>query len=132
MVVKVNLPDYSNLVELATERATKIAVSNLQEEAVETAPKDTGNYARNIVADFNKDEVRAEANYSRALEYGLPPREIRVRNAKALRFEVDGKVVYSKSAKLPATKPQPTLRLAARKIQKNIPSIYKRELEKVK
>lgn len=132
MVVKVQVPDFSNLVELATERATKVAVSNLQEQAVTNSPADTGNLRRNIVADFQNDEVRAQANYSAAVEYGFPAKTVRAKNAKALRFEKDGKVIFAKSVNLPARAPNPFMRLAGRKVQNDIPSIFKRELDKLK
>lgn len=102
MTVKFNVPKFSDIAEIATERATDIAVANIQEEAVRTSPVDTGAYRRNIVADFNKDEVRAEIVYSRVVEYGFKGR-----------------------------KPTANMRLAGRKVQKDIPNIFNRELRKV-
>ena len=102
MTVKGKFKDYSKLSELAVERAMNVAIANIQEEAVTAAPKDTGAYARNIVADFNNKEVRAEIIYSRVVEYGFKGR-----------------------------KPTANMRLAARKVQKNLPQIINRELRKV-
>ena len=103
MTVKVTVPNFKDLNNLVTERTTDIAVANIQEEAVLTAPVDTGAYRRNIVADFNKDEVRAEIVYSRVVEYGFKGR-----------------------------RPTANMRLAGRKVQSNIANIYNKELNKLK
>ncbi len=132
MTVKTDLPNFSNLSKLATERATDRAVARVQEQAVTTAPVDSGNYRRNIVSDFNNNEVRAEAIYSKALEYGLPARTITPKSAKALRFEIDGKVIYTKKVRLPATRPQSIMRNSARTVQREIPKIFKQELNRSK
>ena len=132
MTVTVDIPDFSNLVDLASERATKRITARVQEQAVATAPVDTGEYRRNIVADFNSDEVRAEAVYSRALEYGLPARTITPKNGKALRFKVGGKTVYAKKVNLPSRGPNPVMRNASRKVQREVQNIFNQELNKAK
>lgn len=132
MTVKGKFPKYSTIAELATERATDIAVSRVQQEAVDTAPAQTGDLRRNIVPDFNKKEVRSEKNYSAAVEYGTAPHTIEAKNAKALRFTKGGKTIFAKKVNHPGTKPQPFMRLSARKVQKEISLIFKRELDKLK
>ncbi len=131
MTIKVNVPNFVNLNNLASERATDIAIARIKEEAVTNAPAVTGELRRNIVDDYQKKEVRAEAKHSAPVEYGTAPHTITAKG-KALRFVVDGKTVFTKKVNHPGTKPQPFMRLSARKVQKEIPSIYKRELEKVK
>lgn len=102
MTVKVNVPKYSNIMELATERAVDVTVARIQEEAVQTAPKDTGAYARNIIADFVNKTIIAMIIYSRVVEYGFKGR-----------------------------KPTANMRNAARKVNKEIPQIFNNEFRKV-
>lgn len=132
MTVKVSVPDYSNLIELATERASDIAVSNIQEEAVRNAPVDSGEYRRKIEPDFSKKEVVAKASHSAPVEYGTAPHIITPKNAKVLAFKVGGKQVFTKKVNHPGTKPNPIMRMAGRKVQKQIPKIFTRELNKLK
>lgn len=132
MTVKGKFPDYSNLVELATERATDIAVANIQEEAVRNAPVSSGEYRRKIEPDFSKKEVVAKASHSAPVEYGTAPHVITPKNAKVLAFKVGGKQVFTKKVNHPGTKPNPVMRMAGRKVQKEIPKIFTRELNKLK
>jgi len=103
MTVMVNVPDFSKLADLATERSMDIALARVQEYAVLTAPVDSGTYRRNIVVDFNADTVTAEIEYSRVVEYGFKGR-----------------------------KPTANMRNAARKVQREIPQIFNNEFRKIK
>lgn len=132
MTVTVKVPNFKNISELAIERATDIAVARVQEEAVKNAPADTGELRRRIAADFNDDTVTSEVNYSASVEYGTAPHTIEAKNAKSLRFTSGGKTVFAKKVNHPGTKPQPYMRTAARKVQSEIPSIFKKQLDKVK
>lgn len=132
MTVTVKVPDYSDIVQIATERAVDRAVARVQEQAVTTAPVKSGFYRRKIRADYGSKEVIAEAEYSKAVDYGLPARTIKAKNAKALKFEVGGKTVFAKSVNLPPRAPNPVMRNAARTVQREIPQIFKQELGKIK
>lgn len=53
------------------------------------------------------------AKYAAAVEDGSGPHIIRARKKKALRFVVDGQVVFAKSVRHPGTRPRPFLSKAA-------------------
>lgn len=132
MTVKINVPNMANLVELATERATDVAIARVKEEAVQNAPAQTGELRRGIVDDYDKKQVIATAKHSAPVEFGTAPHVITPKNGKALRFVKNGKEIFVKKVNHPGTKPQPFMRLAARTVQKEIKTIYKRELDKLK
>lgn len=77
--------------------------------------------------------VIAEMSYSADIEYGTKAHEIRPKTAQALHFKKDGKDIFiGKSnkpdkgfVKHPGTKPNPVMRNAAAKVQKEIPQIWK-------
>lgn len=132
MTVKGKFPDYSNIMELATERASDIAVARVQESAVKLSPVDSGELRRKIIPDFQNKEIRSEAKHSASVEYGTKPHVIRATNAKALSFKVGGKQVFAKKVNHPGTRPNPFMRSSARKVQKEIPKIFTREINKLK
>lgn len=125
-----NVPDLSNMVEKAVFNAAQRIGYRIEEEAKSTAPVKSGNYRNNIK--FNgRDEVVANENYSAAIEYGVQYRIVTAKVAKALRFVVNGKVVYAKSVKLPARKPNPVMRNAAKRVQKEVTKIFNEEFSSV-
>lgn len=103
MTVKVDVPNYANLVAntvAATKQRTLVEVEN---EARLTAPVDTGFYRNNIQRNVPDSEVVANAEYSAAIEYGVSGTKRR---------------------------PNPVMRNAARNIQNQIGAIFVRELKK--
>ena len=60
--------------------------------------------------------VYNDANYAAAVHDGTRAYIIRARRKKALRFEIDGTVIFRKSVKHPATKGRPWLRDAAERV----------------
>ena len=96
-------------------------------QARQNAPVRTGNLARSIEADpirfvgpFRIDTgVTAHANYAAAVHEGTRPHVIRPRVARALRFEMDGRVVFAKSVQHPGTRARPFLRNAADEVARN-------------
>lgn len=106
------------------------AVGNkIVEHAAETAPVDTGYYRSQIVYDGD-NAVIAQANYSAAIEYGVEAHEIRPVNAKALHFKKDGTDVFAMRANIPARRPNPVMRNAAKETYKDIPTLVKDVLNK--
>ena len=106
--------DYRSVAE-AFEDGLEDVLRKFAEKAVELAqsraPKRTGYLASQIssVVDKNAVTVSAKAPYSAYVEFGSKPHLIEPRRARALRFEVDGGVVYSKRVHHPGTQPQPYL-----------------------
>lgn len=52
-------------------------------------------------------EILSPAPYSMYVEAGTRPHIIRAKNAKALRFEIGGRVVFAKQVRHPGTQPYP-------------------------
>lgn len=89
------------------------------------APVKTGKLQSSIEIKYARDyqwaEIYPTAPYAKYIEYGTGSRgeypgtayTITPKNAKALRFEVQGKVVYAKKVKHPGIRPQPFMRPAA-------------------
>lgn len=88
--------------------------------ASQRAPVDTGNLRRMIQADpivqtgFKvTGSVTSRANYSAFVHNGTAPHIIRARNAKALRFTIDGRTVFARYVNHPGTRARPFLLNAA-------------------
>lgn len=64
-----------------------------------------------------------EINFFDFLEYGTKPHDIYPRNAKALKFEVEGQTIFSKHVRHPGTRPYKPFGLA---VEENRESIIKR------
>lgn len=130
--VQINIPNTANMVQMALANSIQEVGFKCQEIAVANAPKDTGYYSNNIKYD-GKKEVVAHANYSAAIEYGIKnPVIIKPKNAKALRFVVNGEEIFAKSVQQKTRAPNPVMRNAARQTQKEVDRIFKKNLAKVK
>lgn len=122
----VNVPNYSNLLDTCMRKSIQEVGFKIVEEAQRTAPVDTGNYKNNIIFDGQKT-VTAHANYSAAIEYGISkPVIIRPKTAKVLHFKVDGEDVFTKYVQQKTSEPNPIMRNAQRKVQKQVKSIFLR------
>ena len=104
MTVKIDVPNFENLIDKATERTARRALIEVENEARLTAPVDTGFYRNNIRRDVENLQVVANAEYSAPIEYG-----------------VGGT----------ARKPNPVMRNAGRKVQKDVVNIFLREFKKI-
>lgn len=122
--VKFDIPNYSLMLLDANEKTVQEAGSKIEQYAKESAPVDSGYYRNNIMFD-GKNEVVAHADYSAHLEYGTKPHVIKPQSAKYLHFKgKDGKEVFAKVVNHPGTRPQPIMRNAALKVQKDIGGIF--------
>lgn len=82
------------------------------------------------VVDQTKIEIGATALHGVYVEYGTRPHEIRPVRAKFLRFEIGGKVIYTKLVRHPGTRAQPFVRPAAKLIRSLIPELMWREIKR--
>ena len=83
----------------------------IAEKARENAPRKTGRLRESIGIRRTKHGYEvvmggSKAPYAVFLEYGTRPHVIRPKRARALRFEVDGKIVYARYAMHPGTHPR--------------------------
>ena len=92
----------------------------------EKAPERTGRLKQSIrkIVKPSRAVIGPTVPYAIYVEYGTRPHEILPVRAKALRFEVDGKVVFAARVHHPGTKPQPFVRETAEEIQDEIPEIF--------
>ena len=86
-------------------------------EAVKLAPRKTGRLRRSIRIKSARSGYEiamggAEAPYAPYLEFGTRPCIIRARNARALRFELAGEIVYARYVRHPGLKPHRILATA--------------------
>lgn len=115
-------PDFSKWKSAIQDLTVKTGLK-IEKTAKETAPVDTGNYRSEINYD-GANSVIASANYSADIEYGTGAHIIEPVTAKALHFKKDGKEVFTKLVHHPGTRPNPVMRNAAAKVQKEIPQIW--------
>ena len=122
--ISFDLPDFSLVVKNATASTLQEAGFKVEEEAKKTAPHDSGYYRNNIEFD-GKNKVIANAEYSAALEYGSKPHIIEPTGGKkALAFQIDGQEIVVKKVHHPGTKPNPVMRNAAHKVQKQVGGMF--------
>ncbi|RLI10267.1 hypothetical protein DRO33_05750 [Candidatus Bathyarchaeota archaeon] len=70
----------------------------------------------------------ARAYYAPYVEYGTGPHMIYPRRARALRFEVRGKVVFAKYVRHPGTRPQYVMRRSAEEALKECRRILRKKV----
>lgn len=104
MTVKVDLPDYSQFVERVEKRTTEFVLIEVENVAKLNSPVDTGFYRNNIRRDIGENSVTANADYSAAIEYGVSGTQ---------------------------RPPNPVMRSAARKVQGDVPRLFKRAFRNV-
>ncbi len=106
----------------------------LHAEAVKRAPINTGNLRVKTLPPVWEGRDRlviyTGAGYWRMVHFGTKPHVIRPRQAKALRFEIDGNVIFAKSVTHKGTKPRPYFSEAIRVLDAGkIKSIINQALE---
>lgn len=106
MPIKVEVPNYENLSRKAFDEALLIITAKIEANAKLNSPVDTGFYRNNIKVE-KKNMVVANAEYSKAIEYGFPA------GFKTKRF------TYKKGRK-----PVPVMRMSAKKVQKEVAKIF--------
>jgi len=96
------------------------------------APVDTGTLRGDIRTRKARPGVYYTGNtveYAPAMEYGSQPHLITPTDADALRFKVDGEVVFASRVNHPGTEAQPYLRPALAAVRKDLPENIAAELE---
>ena len=131
--ISFDLPDFSLVLKNTTASTLQEAGFKVEDEAKKTAPVDSGYYRNNIGFD-GRNKVIANASYSADIEYGTKPHVIQPKNANALHFTTDGQEVFTKRVNHPGTKPNPVMRNAALKVQKQVGGMFydnfKKDLKK--
>ena len=105
MPIIVKVPNYEEAIGKVFDDSLVIITAKIEKEAKLTSPVDTGFYRNNIKVE-GKDKIVANAEYSKAVEYGFPAGF----RTKTFTYK-NGRV------------PNPVMRNSARKIQKEVPSI---------
>ena len=126
--ISFDLPDFSLVVKNATASTLQEAGFKVEDEAKKAAPVDSGYYRNNIGFD-GKNKVIANADYSADIEYGTKPHIIQPKTASALHFQSDGQDVFTKKVNHPGTKPNPVMRNAALKVQKQVGGIFQKNFK---
>lgn len=116
------------------ETFTKGFVSQVSTQAKAIAPVRTGRLKASIHPDpVNRtgpwtleSGVSADAPYSAPVHQGARPHIIRPRYARALRFEIDGQVVFAKFVRHPGQRAQPFLVNAVHRVVSADPRIESR------
>lgn len=97
------------------------------------APRRTGRLAASISKTVSGFEatIGPKAPHAIYVEYGVRPHEIRPVQAHALRFEIEGEVIFAMRVSHPGTRPQPFIRETAQMIPSQIPETWERVWEEV-
>jgi HK97 gp10 family phage protein len=90
------------------------------------APVTSGRLLGSIRKDVRGLEARIGPTVAYAIyvEYGTLPHEIRPVNASVLRFEVEGKIVFTRLVHHPGTRAQPFVRETAEATRQKIPELW--------
>lgn len=126
--VTIKSPNFDNLKKAVQDLTVKAGLK-IEETAKEIAPVDTGNYRSEINYD-GANEVIARAKYSAAIEYGFDNYEENVKEHQRVITQAFGKKINHVIAEVKAhtrtmnRKPNPVMRNAAAKVQKEIPQIW--------
>lgn len=126
--VTIKNPNFDNLKKAVQDLTVKAGLK-IEETAKETAPVDTGNYISEINFD-GSNSVIARAKYSAAIEYGFDNYEENVKEHQRVITQAFGKKINPVIAEVKAhtrtmnRKPNPVMRNAAAKVQKEIPQIW--------
>lgn len=81
------------------------------------------------VVNRTRIEIGATARHASPVEFGTRPHEIRPIRASVLRFEIGGRVIYTKRVSHPGTRAQPFVRPAVNLIKSLIPELMWREIQ---
>lgn len=114
-----------------SERFLRSFVQQSVTEAKRLSPVRTGHMQRTIVGEPIRETgpwslqsgVFVTAHYAAPVHEGARPHVIRPRNARALRFEVNGRVVFAQRVNHPGNAPNPFLRNAVHRVASADPRI---------
>lgn len=127
--VTIKSPDFDKWQKAVRDLVTKTG-NAIVENAVNNAPTDTGYYKSQIEFD-GANTVSANAKYSAAIEYGFDNYEETVNEHERVITKAFGKPISPVVATVKThtrkmnRKPNPVMRNAAAKVQKEIPQIWK-------
>ncbi len=127
--VTVKSPDFGKWQKAVNDLRNKTGLA-IVENAVENAPTDTGYYKSQISYD-GSNTVTAHAKYSAAIEYGFDNYEETVKEHERVITQAFGKPItpvvatVKQHTRTMNRKPNPVMRNAAAKVQKEIPQIWK-------
>lgn len=126
--VTIKHPDFTKWKSAIQDLTVKTGLK-IEETAKESAPVDSGNYRSEINYD-GANTVIARAKYSAAIEYGFDNYEENVKEHERVISQAFGKPITPKTVTVKAhtrtmnRKPNPVMRNAAAKVQKEIPQIW--------
>lgn len=107
-------------------RATKIAMEKVGEEAIkiakEEAPGKLGDTVKFRVRGAKTIELYSTAPYAIFVEKGRPG--FSAKNAKALRFVIDGQVIFAQS--VGPTKPNPFMARTKKRLKQKFQEVFER------
>ncbi len=127
--VTVKSPNFGRWQKALNDLTTKTGEAVVK-NAVENAPTNTGNYKSQISYD-GANTVTAKVNYSAAIEYGFDNYEETVNEHERVITKAFGKPITPVVATVKThtrtmnRKPNPVMRNAAAKVQKEIPQIWR-------
>lgn len=106
------------------DELTRFALEEMRRRAPERTGKLRGSIKRRLSLARLEGEIAPTVPYAVYVEYGTRAHMIRPVRASALRFEVEGEVVFAKLVRHPGTKPQPFVRETAEEVERQVPSIW--------
>ena len=121
-----NIEMLGRIFDRVIERFIAELAERTEEIMREKAPERTGRLKQSIrkIVKPSRAVIGPTVPYAIYVEYGTRPHEILPVRAKALRFEVDGKVVFAARVHHPGTRPQPFIRETAEQIRDEVPEVF--------
>ena len=122
---------FPSVVDEKTEAVLNEATARGYGRMYSLTPVKTGALRASLFAKVvgrTKVEIGATALHGIFVEEGTRPHEIRPVRASVLRFEIGGKVIYTKRVMHPGTRAQPFVRPSAILIKELIPELMWREI----
>ena len=122
-----NIELLGRLFSRVIERFIERLADRTEEVMYEKAPERTGRLKKSIrkIVKPNKAVIGPTVPYAIYVEYGTRPHEIRPVRARALRFEVEGRVVFAARVLHPGTRPQPFVRETAEQIREEAAEVFR-------
>ena len=121
-----NIELLGRLFSRVIERFIERLADRTEEVMYEKAPERTGRLKKSIrkIVKPNKAVIGPTVPYAIYVEYGTRPHKIRPVRARALRFEVEGRVVFAARVLHPGTRPQPFVRETAEQIRDEVSEVF--------
>ena len=108
------------------ERFIERLADRVEEVMREKAPERTGRLKQSIRkrVELRRAVIGPAVPYAVYVEYGTGPHEILPIHARALRFEVEGRIVFAARVWHPGTRPQPFVRETAEQIREEVSEVF--------